>query len=94
MQDDVRARKFTITGIYETGFLDYDKMFVIADIKQIRRLNGWDKDQVSGLELQVDDYDRLDQVAEDIYFDLTERQDRNGNTFYARSNQGVEPDDL
>lgn len=52
---------------------DYDKMFVIADIKQIRRLNGWDKDQVSGLELQVDDYDRLDQVAEDIYFDLTER---------------------
>ena len=43
VQDDVRARKFTITGIYETGFLDYDKMFVIADIKQIRRLNGWDK---------------------------------------------------
>ena len=51
VQDDVRARKFTITGIYETGFLDYDKMFVIADIKQIRRLNGWDKDQVSGLDV-------------------------------------------
>ena len=78
-------------GIYETGFLDYDKMFVIADIKQIRRLNGWDKDQVSGLELQVDDYDRLDQVAEDIYFDLTERQDRNGNTFYARSIKELNP---
>ena len=91
MQDDVRARKFTITGIYETGFLDYDKMFVIADIKQIRRLNGWDKDQVSGLELQVDDYDRLDQVAEDVYFDLTERQDRNGNTFYARSIKELNP---
>ena len=91
VQDDVRARKFTITGIYETGFLDYDKMFVIADIKQIRRLNGWDKDQVSGLELQVDDYDRLDQVAEDIYFDLTERQDRNGNTFYARSIKELNP---
>ena len=66
-------------------------MFVIADIKQIRRLNGWDKDQVSGLELQVDDYDRLDQVAEDIYFDLTERQDRNGNTFYARSIKELNP---
>ena len=91
VQDDVRARKFTITGIYETGFLDYDKMFVIADIKQIRRLNGWDKDQVSGLELQVDDYDRLDQVAEDVYFDLTERQDRNGNTFYARSIKELNP---
>lgn len=54
-------------------------------------MNGWDKDQVSGLELQVDDYDRLDQVAEDIYFDLTERQDRNGNTFYARSIKELNP---
>ena len=42
----------------------------------------------------MDDYDRLDQVAEDIYFDLTERQDRNGNTFLRPLDQGVEPDDL
>lgn len=91
VQDDIRARKFHITGIYETGFLDYDKLFVIADIKQIRRLNGWDKDQVSGLELLVDDYDRLDPVAEDIYFDLAERQDRTGNSFYARSIKELNP---
>ena len=32
VQEDVRARKFTVTGIYETGFLDYDKLFVLADI--------------------------------------------------------------
>ena len=91
VQDDVRARKFHISGIYDTGFLDYDKLFVIADIKQIRRLNGWDKDQVSGLELLVNDYDQLDQVAEDIYFDLAERQDRAGNTFYARSIKELNP---
>lgn len=91
VQDDIRARKFHITGIYETGFLDYDKLFVIADIKQIRRLNGWDKDLVSGLELLVDDYDRLDPVAEDIYFDLAERQDRTGNSFYARSIKELNP---
>ena len=41
--------------------------------------------------MQVDDYDRLDQVAEDIYFDLTERQDRNGHTFYARSIKELNP---
>lgn len=57
VQDEVRARKFHITGIYETGFVDYDKLFVIADIRQIRRLNGWAPDEVSGLELQVADYD-------------------------------------
>ncbi len=91
VQDNVRARKFHITGIYETGFLDYDKLFVIADIKQIRRLNGWEKDQVSGLELFVDNYDNLDQISEDLYFDLAEKQDCNGNTFYARSIKELNP---
>ncbi|SEG15973.1 ABC transporter permease [Parabacteroides chinchillae] len=91
VQDNVRARKFHIAGIYETGFLDYDKLFVIADIKQIRRLNGWEKDQVSGLELFVDNYDNLDQISEDLYFDLAEKQDRNGNTFYARSIKELNP---
>ena len=91
VQDDVRARKFTISGIYETGFLDYDKMFVMADIKQVQRLNHWDKDQVGGLELLVDDYDHLDKVAEDIYFELAEMQDRMGNTYYARSIKELNP---
>lgn len=91
VQDDVRARKFHITGIYETGFVDYDKLFVIADIKQVRRLNGWDKDQVSGLELLVDKYDRLDQTAEDLYFDLAEKKDRLGNTYYTRSVKELNP---
>lgn len=91
VQDDVRARKFRITGIYETGFLDYDKLFVIADIRQVRRLNRWEKDQVSGLELLVDDYGRLDEVSEELYFDLAEKQDRLGNTFYARSIKELNP---
>lgn len=91
MQDDVRARRFTITGIYNTGFQDYDKLFVIADIRQIRRLNGWDKDEVSGIELQVTNYDKLDQIAENLYFHMAEVQDRNGNTFYTRSIKEMNP---
>lgn len=91
VQEDVRARKFTIAGIYETGFMDYDKLFVLADIKQIRRLNGWDKDQVSGLELLVDNYDDLDQIAEDLYFDLVEKQDRVGNAYFTRSVKEMNP---
>ena len=91
VQDEVRARKFQIVGVYETGFIDYDKLFVMADLRQVRRLNGWEADQVGGLEVQVDDYARLDEVAETLYFDLTERQDRNGNTFYTRSIKELNP---
>lgn len=91
VQDEVRARKFQIVGIYETGFIDYDKLFVMADLRQVRRLNGWEADQVGGLEVLVDDYAHLDEVAENLYFDLMERQDRNGNTFYARSIKELNP---
>lgn len=91
MQDDVKARRFTITGIYETGFQDYDKLFVIADIRQVRRLNSWDKDEVSGVELLVNDYNKLDQIAENLYFDLSEMKDHKGNTFYTRSIKELNP---
>ncbi len=90
-QDDVRARRFTITGIYETGFLDYDKLFVLVDIKQVRRLNGWERDQVSGIELQVEDYDQLDNIVENIFFAMADKQDREGNTFYTRSIKELNP---
>lgn len=89
--ENVRPRKFHITGTYETGFVDYDKIFVMADIRQTRRLNDWDADEVSGLELQVDNYDHLDQIAEDLYFDIAERQDRNGNNYYTRSVKEMNP---
>lgn len=89
--DDVRVRKFTIIGIYDTGFQDYDKLFVLTDIKQIRRLNGWDKDEVSGVELLVDDYEQLDAITENLYFKMSEIQDRNGNTFYTRSIKELNP---
>lgn len=89
--EEVRARKFHITGIYETGFQDYDKLFVFADIHQVRRLNGWDDDQVSGLELLVDDYDRLDEVSESLYFSLADSRDRNGNSLYVRSIKELNP---
>ncbi|MDR1402530.1 MAG: ABC transporter permease [Tannerellaceae bacterium] len=91
VQEDIRARRFTITGIYETGFTDYDKLFVICDIKQVRRLNGWDDDQVSGLEVLIDDYDKLDQTAEDLFFSLAEKTDRLGNAYFVRSVKELNP---
>ena len=91
VQENVRARKFTISGIYETGFLDYDKLFVLTDIKQVQRLSNWEDDQVSGLELQVNDYANLDSISEQLYFTYSEKLDRNGNTYYVRSIKDLNP---
>lgn len=91
VQDNVRARRFEITGIYDTGFLDYDKLFVIVDIRQAQRLNGWEEDLVSGIELLVDDYNQLEMIVENLFFDMAEKQDRMGNTFYTRSIKELNP---
>lgn len=89
--DNARARKFRISGIYETGSEEYDKLFVIVDIKQVQRLNGWEKDQVSGLELRVEDFDQVLPLTEKIFDSLSETQDRLGNSYYVRSVQELNP---
>ncbi|MCD8178278.1 MAG: ABC transporter permease [Tannerellaceae bacterium] len=91
IQDEVRARKFTVTGIYDTGFLDYDKIFVIADIKQVRRLNGWESDEASGLEILVDNYNELDELTYELYVYMSEKQDRHRNGFYVESIKDMNP---
>jgi lipoprotein-releasing system permease protein len=63
IQDPPRMRKFTISGIYETSLDEFDKMFVFCDIGHIKRLNGWEDDQVSGFEVFIDDFDRLDEMT-------------------------------
>lgn len=63
IQDPPRMRKFTISGIYETSLEEFDKMYVFCDIGHIKRLNGWDNDQVSGFEIFIDDFDRLDEMT-------------------------------
>ena len=90
-KQDVRARRFEIAGIYDTGFPDYDKLFVICDIKQIRRVNEWDNDMVSGVGIFVDDYNRLDEITEDLFFSLIDNQDRLGNFYYIRSIKELNP---
>ena len=66
VQDPPRMRKFTISGIYETSLEEFDKIYVFCDIGQIRRLNGWTNDLVSGLEIFINDFDRLGEITQAI----------------------------
>jgi len=61
-----RGRKFQVCGIFETGMEDLDNMFVIGDIGHIQRLNDWEKDQVSGFEVLIDDFNNLDAITRRI----------------------------
>jgi lipoprotein-releasing system permease protein len=55
IQDPPRARKFTIAAIYRTSLVEFDKLYIYADIKHVQRLNNWTTDQVSGFEVMLHD---------------------------------------
>lgn len=85
VQDNIRARKFKITGIYQTYYTDYDKIFIIGDIKQVQRLNNWKKDQYSGLEIRLKNFDQLNFMTETLYFKYIDKTDKYGENYYVRS---------
>jgi lipoprotein-releasing system permease protein len=89
--ETIRARKFRISGIYSTGYEEYDRLFVIGDLRQVARLNDWEADGVSGLEIFINDYEQLDALSEVLYFRLIDQKDRKGNTLYARSIAELNP---
>ena len=91
VQEPVRARRFTIAGIYETNFEEYDKLYVITEKEVLASLNGWEKDMVSGIELLVKDYDNLDRTTQDLFFTLASHSDRFGNNLYTRSIKDINP---
>jgi lipoprotein-releasing system permease protein len=91
IQEPPRVRKFTIAGIYQTHFADYDKLFIVGDIRQIRRLSDWDDDMASGIELFLDDHARLEDMFETLYLNLSARTDRMGNHYYPRTIDQMNP---
>ncbi len=62
-EDQIRARNFTIEGIFDSHLPELDETFVIADIRQVQRLNNWESSQISGYELLAGDFDELMQTG-------------------------------
>ena len=77
--DNVRARKFTIKGIYETHMNQFDQSLCFTDLPTAVKLNGWEPDQCSGAEVLVSDFDRLEETAQYIVKNVNRKTDRYGS---------------
>lgn len=51
--EKVRARSFKVASIYDPVIETDDKLVVYANIRDMQRLNGWDENQVSMLEIRM-----------------------------------------
>jgi lipoprotein-releasing system permease protein len=60
-------KRFTVKGIYRTGLEENDARFALASIDRVRDILGWNADQISGLEIAIDEIDDLSLITEYIY---------------------------
>lgn len=79
ISDDVRTRKFTVCAIYQTNMKRFDDAICITDIYVTQKLNGFDSEEYSGLELLSDDFDHLTDTKHDVSAVLRAHPDMAGN---------------
>ncbi len=58
-----RIRQFFVGGIFRTGLEEFDRMFVLVDMRHVQRLNSWANDQISGYEIFLNNLDEVDEMA-------------------------------
>ena len=81
----VRARKFTVAGIYRTNLTDFDKNFAYTDLNTIHRLLGWDSQQYAGAEIRLKDFDKLDETLMNVVNEVNRKQDAYGEYYSSMS---------
>lgn len=91
IQDNVRVRPLTIKGIYQTNFSEYDNLFLLTDLYTVNRLNNWKPEQVSGVELQVNDYDRLESITYELAESTDNRADKYGGVYFVQNIEQLNP---
>lgn len=91
LENNIRARRLTVAGIYQTNFSSYDDLFLLTDLRTVERLNNWEPGQVGGLEIQVTDYDLLDETNGYILSSLEKKTDKYGGRYYAQTIEEVYP---
>lgn len=64
------SRKYVIKGIYDTGFLEFDKSMMIGDLYEVQRLNKWKEDQVGGFEIILDDFNEIVKKSKEIHAEV------------------------
>lgn len=61
------SRRFRISGVFSSGFQDFDATYILGDIRHIQRINKWSPDQVGAFEIFIKDFDAIKETGVKIY---------------------------
>jgi lipoprotein-releasing system permease protein len=91
IEDNLRVRKLNISGLYNTYMTEMDKLFILGSMAVVRQLNGWSDNQVSGIEVLVDDLRHIGIVTDAVYYVTANRLDEEGNALYTQNLKQLNP---
>ncbi len=89
--DDVRMRRFTVSGVYQTNLTQYDKTICFTDLYTASRLNGCDTGQVTGAELIVNDFNKINNVENILISKVNRTTDTYGEAYSSETIQEANP---
>ncbi len=63
-------RNFLITGIFNSGFPEFDAAYIIGDIRHVQLINKWKPTEVGAFEVFVNDFSKIKQIGEQVYKEI------------------------
>ena len=60
-------RRFKITGIFNSGFQEFDTTYIIGDIRHVQRINKWTPNEIGAFEIFVQDFNQIQTVGDEVY---------------------------
>ena len=91
INNDVRIRRFTVAGIYQTNLSRFDEVIAYTDLYTTVKLNGWEPDQSSGVELTVKDFSQLPIVDNRVIQKVNRTIDPYGETYSSETIEEANP---
>lgn len=60
-------RRFKVVGIYKSDFSDFDEIYILGSLSQVRVLNDWSEDEVGAIEVYLKNSDNDIDTANKLY---------------------------
>jgi len=70
IKDPPRIRSFKISGIFNTGLIEYDMAYALIDIRHVQKLSNWNDKQIQGYEVFIDDANALEKTNNELFFNI------------------------
>ncbi len=85
VSEDVRARRFTVCGIYQTNMTQFDDLVCFTDLNTVVKLNGWERGQCTGVELSLTNFSKIEDVESNVDALINRTYDKYGQVFSSQT---------